>query len=773
MGRNKLRLGLGVLTVLATPIAVNAVASSDVLAAQGWVKSGNTWYFYNQNGTLARNTWAGDYWLGADGKMATNSWVDNGRYYVDGNGAWVKGAHRQAEVKKQGWVQNGSAWNYYHQGNIVRNAWIGSYWLGADGRMATSSWVDNGRYYVDANGVWVKDAKRPEAKKNGWIKEGSTWYYLENGALARNKWVGNYWLGADGKMVTSSWVDNDRYYVDGDGAWVKDAKRPEVKKNGWIKEGSAWYYYENGALARNKWISGKYWLGADGKMATSSWVDNGRYYVDGNGVWVRNAKKPVEKKHGWIKEGSAWYYYENGELVRNKWISDKYWLGADGRMATSSWVDNGRYYVDSNGAWVKDAKKPEAKKHGWVKEGTTWYYFYQGQIVKNAWIGSYWLGADGKMATSSWVDNNRYYVGANGLWDKNAKKPEEKAVVKKNGWVKEGNTWYYYENGTLARNKWAGNYWLGADGKMATNAWVDNGRYYVDGNGAWVRNAGQGVNYSGYYKVVSLYIPVYDANGRILSHVSKDTVLFRDNRSTADGRIPVQVAGLTGYVNARQVTAVDSSNTFIPDYVSDGTYVYHRYSPYTKIMVAHHNANMQVGKSYYSADGINFGTFKLDHPFQFSNLKSRTNYTAADINRLYSIMGASDSKLAGKGATFKAAEQRYGVNALYLVAHSALESAWGRSNIAKDKNNFFGISAYDDSPYTSATKYDNVDSGIMGAARWINERYLHNSGYPANGAYLGNKAGGMNVNYATAPYWGESIASIMFNANEKLGRKDR
>ena len=709
MGRNKLKLGLGVLTVLATPIAVNAVASSDVLAAQGWVKSGNTWYFYNQNGTLARNTWAGNYWLGADGKMATNSWVDNGRYYVDGNGAWVKGAHRQAEVKKQGWVQNGSAWNYYHQGNIVRNAWIGSYWLGADGRMVTSSWVDNGRYYVDGNGVWVRNAQKPVEKKHGWIKEGS-----------------------------------------------------------------AWYYYENGALARNKWISGKYWLGADGKMATSSWVDNGRYYVDGNGVWVRNAQKPVEKKHGWIKEGSAWYYYENGALARNKWISGKYWLGADGKMATSSWVDNGRYYVDSNGAWVKDAKKPEAKKHGWVKEGSTWYYYENGTLVRNKWIGNYWLGADGKMATSSWVDNGRYYVDANGAWVKDAQKQEvAKSVAQRQGWVKEGNTWYYYENGALARNKWAGNYWLGADGKMATNAWVDNGRYYVDGNGAWVRNAGQGVNYSGYYKVVSLYIPVYDANGRILSHVSKDTVLFRDNRSTANGRIPVQVAGLTGYVNASQVTAVDSSNTFIPDYVSDGTYVYHRYSPYTKVMVAHHNANMQVGKSYYSADGINFGTFKLDHPFQFSNLKSRTNYTATDINRLYNIMGASDSRLAGKGATFKAAEQRYGVNALYLVAHSALESAWGRSKIAKDKNNFFGISAYDDSPYTSATKYDNVDSGIMGAARWINERYLHNSGYPANGAYLGNKAGGMNVNYATAPYWGESIASIMFSANEKLGRKDR
>ena len=586
MGRNKLKLGLGVLTVLATPMAVNAVANSDVLAAQGWVKTGNAWYFYNQNGTLARNAWSGNYWLGADGRMATNAWVDGGRYYVGSNGLWVKGDQKpdvtKPEVKKQGWVQNGSAWNYYYQGNIVRNAWIGSYWLGTDGRMATNSWVDNGRYYVGANGLWDKSAKKQEVK-------------------------------------------------------------PEVKKNGWIKEGSTWYYYENGALARNKWISSTYWVGADGKMATDSWVDGGRYYVG------------------------------------------------------------------ANGAWVKDAKKPEAAK----------------------------------------------------------------PVEKKQGWVKEGNTWYYYENGTLARNKWVGNYWLGADGKMATNAWVDNGRYYVDGSGAWVKNAGQGINYSSYYKVTSLYIPVYDANGRILSHVSKDTVLFRDNRSTANGRIPVQVAGLTGYVNASQVTAISSNDTFIPDYVSDGKYVYHRYSPYSKVMVAYHNANMQVGKSYYSADGINFGTFKLDHPFQFSNLKSRTNYTAADINRLYSLMGANDSKLAGKGATFKAAEQRYGVNALYLVAHSALESAWGRSKIAKDKNNFFGISAYDDTPYTSATKFDDVDSGIMGAARWINSKYLHNSGYPANGAYLGNKAGGMNVNYATAPYWGESIASIMFSANENLGRKDR
>ena len=644
MRRNKLKLGLGVLTVLATPIAVNTVASNDAQAAQGWVRSGNAWYLYNQNGTLVRNAWAGNYWLGADGRMATNAWVDGGRYYVGSNGVWVKGAQHQttASETKQGWTKVGNSWYFYNHGKVVVNAWIGNYWLGSDGRMATNAWVDGGRYYVGTDGAWVKGAQNTTTVKSGWVKEGYTWYYYKNGLVVRNAWAGNYWLGADGRMATNSWVDNNRYYVGNDGAWVKGAQHTTTVKNGWVKEGNTWYYYKNGSVVRNAW-AGNYWLGADGRMATNSWVDNNRYYVGTDGVWIKN----YSNKSGWQKESSSWYYYKNGSVVRN------------------------------------------------------------------AWAGNYWLGADGRMATNSWVDNNRYYVGNNGAWVKGEDRTASKS-----------------EN--------------------ATNT-----------------------SYSGYYKVTSLYIPVYDANGRILSHVSKDTILFRDNRATANGRIPVQVAGITGYVNSGQVAAVNSSTTFIPDYVSDGKYVYHRYSAYNRVMVAYHNPNMQVGKSYYSADGINFGSFKLDHPFQFSNLKSRSNYTAADINRLYSLMGANDSKLAGKGATFKAAERRYGVNALYLVAHSALESAWGRSKIAKDKNNFFGIAAYDSTPYTSATKFDDVDSGILGAARWIDRNYLSNTGYPANGAYLGNKAGGMNVNYATAPYWGESIASIMFSANEKLGRKDR
>ena len=428
MKKNRLKLGFGILTVLAAPIAVNTIAGTEAHAAQGWVQSGSSWFFFNNQGQLVRNAWAGNYWLGSDGKMVTDAWVDNGRYYVGSNGAWVKGAQKPAEVKKQGWIQNGSAWYYYYQGNIVRNAWIGSYWLGSDGKMATNTWVDGGRYYVGANGVWDKNVKKQEApkpveKKNGWIKEGNTWYYYNQGIMVRNAWQGNYWLGSDGKMATNSWVDNDRYYVGADGSWDKNAKKQEEKKHGWKKEDNSWYYYNQGQMVKNAWL-GSYWLGSDGKMVTNSWVDNDRYYVGANGVWEKDKKKEEEKKRGWKKENNVWYYYnEDGTLARNKWAGN-YWLGSDGKMVTNAWVDNDRYYVGSDGSWEKDKKKedpvPIGKHIGWVKSGNTWYYFNaQGQMVKNAWAGNYWLGSDGKMATNSWVDNNRYFVGSDGAWIQN------------------------------------------------------------------------------------------------------------------------------------------------------------------------------------------------------------------------------------------------------------------------------------------------------------------------------------------------------------------
>ena len=315
-----------------------------------------------------------------------------------------------------------------------------------------------------SNGQYKPRAQHTQHAQNGWVKSGDVWYYYKNGSEVRNAWAGNYWLGSDGRMATNSWVDNNRYYVGNDGAWIKDYGN----KSGWQKEGGSWYYYKNGSEVRNAWV-GNYWLGSDGRMVTNSWVDNNRYYVGNDGAWIKN----YGNKSGWQKEGGSWYYYKNGLAVRNAWAGN-YWLGSDGRMVTNSWVDNNRYYVGNDGAWIKDY----GNKSGWQKEDGSWYYYKNGLVVRNAWVGNYWLESDGRMVTNSWVDNNRYYVGSDGAWIK--------GYGNKSGWQKESGSWYYYKNGSAVRNAWAGNYWLGSDGRMVTNRYVDGGRYYVGNDGAWV-----------------------------------------------------------------------------------------------------------------------------------------------------------------------------------------------------------------------------------------------------------------------------------------------
>ena len=184
----------------------------------GWTKAGNTWFYYDAKGNQVKNAWVGSYWVGSDGKMVTNSWVDGGKYYVGSQGWWEKDA-----VKKTGWTQTGNTWYLYdNQGNLVKNRWSGNYWLGSDGKMVTNSWVDGGKYYVGADGKWVSDALKPGETRKGWTKAGNTWYFFnDKGNQVKNAWVGNYWIGSDGKMVTNSWVDEGKYYVGADGKWIK------------------------------------------------------------------------------------------------------------------------------------------------------------------------------------------------------------------------------------------------------------------------------------------------------------------------------------------------------------------------------------------------------------------------------------------------------------------------------------------------------------------------------------------------------------------------
>ena len=600
------------------------------------------------------------------------------------------------------------------------------------------------------------ETKVEEVNKDGWQKENGQWRYYENKKAVTNwkKIAGRwYYFNQDGVMLSDTVYDD--YLLSKSGAMVEDSwvkiddkwyfatNSGKIIRNKWEKINGAWYCFdESGAMLTNT-VYNDYLLQSSGAMHERGWakIDEKWYYATDSGKIIRNK---------WEKINGSWYRFDESGNMLSKTIYNDYLLKTSGAMAEKDWVqmDEKWYYATDSGKAIRDK---------WEKINGSWYSFHKdGAMLSSQWKEKYYLKDSGAMAQSEWFFDKKF------------------------------DSWFYLKSdGAYAENQWQGSYYLKSYGYMAKNEWIFdksyNAWYYLKEDGAYVTGnfSINGKDYSfqsngkwisdtaAYYKVKPITANVYSASGEKLSYISQGSIVSIDGSETKDGRLPVKISGLSGYMNKSDLVAVSSDSDFIPHYASDGNYLYHELSPYASIRVAPHSSSMAIGKKYYSADGINFENFTVENPFLFRDLRKPTNYTAEELDKVYSLMNIKGSRLAGKGAIFKEAEERYQVNALYLIAHSALESAWGRSQIAKDKNNFFGIAAYDTTPYDSAKSFDNVDKGILGAAKWIRQNYIDNGR-----TYLGNKSSGMNVLYASDPYWGEKIASIMMTINSKLGEKD-
>lgn len=543
-------------------------------------------------------------------------------------------------------------------------------------------------------------------------------------------WQGKQYLKADGSPAANEWVFDAHYQ-----SWFYIKADANYAENEWLKQGDDYFYLKSGGyMAKSEWVEDKgvlYYLDQNGKMKRNAWL--GTSYVGATGA------KVIED---WVYDSQydAWFYIKaDGQHAEKEWLQIKgkdYYFKSGGYLLTSQWIDQA--YVNASGAKVQQ---------GWLydKQYQTWFYIKEnGNHAEKEWIFEnghyYYLKSGGYMAVNEWI------------WDKESWfyiKSDGKMAEKEWLYDAKSQAWYYFKSaGYMAKNETVDGYQFGSDGK-----WL--------GEKATNENAA-------YYQVVPVTANVYDADGEKLSYISQASVVWLDkDRKSDDKRLAITVSGLSGYMKTEDLQALDASKDFIPYYESDGHRFYHYVAQNASIPVASHLSDMEVGKKYYSADGLHFDGFKLENPFLFKDLTEATNYSAEDLDKVFSLLNIDNSLLENKGATFKEAEEHYHINALYLLAHSALESDWGRSKIAKDKNNFFGITAYDTTPYLSAKTFDDVDKGILGATKWIKENYIDRGR-----TFLGNKASGMNVEYASDPYWGEKIASVMMKINEKLGGKD-
>ena len=224
-------------------------------AATDWKQIDGKWYYFNEDAAMVTNTWIGDYYVDETGVWRPEVLKD--QWMLSGDRWWYR--HSDGSYTTSNWERINGKWYYFDASGWMLTGWqkVGGdwYYLYSDGAMAENTWIGN--YYVDASGRW-----KPEMQKEKWILSGNRWWYRHS----------------DGSYTTSNWerINGKWYYFDASG-WML---------TGWQKVGGDWYYlYSDGAMASDVWV-GNYYLKSDGSMAVSEWVQNGKYYVDKNGLWV-------------------------------------------------------------------------------------------------------------------------------------------------------------------------------------------------------------------------------------------------------------------------------------------------------------------------------------------------------------------------------------------------------------------------------------------------------------------------------------------------------
>lgn len=308
------------------------------------------------------------------------------------------------------------------------------------------------------------EEQRPNLKEDqfsGWISEGSSRYYLNNG----------------NRLTGMQNIDGSVYYFDPahDGALTY----------GWLFTNNKWFYADQtGALVSGWRYIGGQWYWFDSLEGCA--MVTGRRVIDGH-PYLLGAYGLVS---GWCLDGEVWYYGQNGEILTgwlfsgNKW----YWLDSanDGAMSKGIvCVGSSKYYLSESGAMAV----------GWAFDGLNWYYAEPSGALASGWrlIGGAWYWLDGtndhKMVTGfTAIGNNQYHFSDSGAlsfgWFLSDggwyfSEPSNASGIVKTGWLTVNGTYYYLDpiaDGKMSVGQFSvdgKDYFAKPSGALACREWVD------------------------------------------------------------------------------------------------------------------------------------------------------------------------------------------------------------------------------------------------------------------------------------------------------------
>ena len=133
--------------------------------------------------------------------------------------------------------------------------------------------------------------------------------------------------------------------------------------------------------------------------------------------------------------------------------------------------------------------------------------------------------------------------------------------------------------------------------------------------------------------------------------------------------------------------------------------------------------------------------------FNPNNLLEKSNLTRDDAYRML-----KGSKLQSVSSHYIYAEETYGVNAIFLMGLTSLESGHGTSNIAINNNNIGGVRK-GSGEYSSFSSWEGCISYI---ANLISKYYLKDDATYFSGRSIWD----VNENYCENSDWADKIVSI-------------
>ena len=332
-------------------------------------------------------------------------------------------------------------------------------------------------------------------------------------------------------------------------------------------------------------------------------------------------------------------------------------------------------------------------------------------------------------------------------------------------------------------------------------------KFYVDKNGREVSTSKKGTwkTYTYEVQTTATLVPFSESGSYKLpsdaNSFEGDSYLKSAKAFEGDNSL---LGKVTQWLGIKKTLAVESpsfyrnENGSLVHYISTNVT---KSNSYNALTIGKAPTWMENEKTYYSYDGIYFydslsdidvfgsGAINEGTPYfnyyQYVPIRSISNITAHDMDYYLRKQGYSEkpdgypassneSQLVNEGSSFIDAQDNYHINGVLQFAMATHESGWGRSSLSIKKNNLFGINAIDSSPTESANAFDSVPSVIdYHAQRYLSWGYSDPLGDTRYyGFYLGNKSGGMNVKYASDPYWGEKIAGIYYSLDKLSGYRD-